>query len=163
MPKKISETSKPANRFCDLIGLHFTEMEKGFCRTELMITDFHLNPYGTLHGGVVYSLADTGMGGALSTLLEDDEQCATIEIKINYLKSMRSGRLVCETRVIHKGKNIAFLESVVKNPEDKLVATATGTFNILNLSSRNMRSSPATLPPKTPSKKTDISRNTRKG
>ena len=130
MPPKNPKPTKPTNRFCDLIGLYFTEMEKGFCRTELMITDFHLNPYGTLHGGVVYSLADTGMGGALSTLLEDDEQCATIEIKINYLKSMRSGRLVCETRVIHKGKNIAFLESVVKNPEDKLVATATGTFNI---------------------------------
>jgi uncharacterized protein (TIGR00369 family) len=93
MPNKKPITSKPANRFCDLIGLRFTEMEKGFCRTELVITDSHLNPYGTLHGGVVYSLADTGMGGALSTLLEDDEQCSTIEIKINYLKSMRAGRL----------------------------------------------------------------------
>ncbi len=143
MPQKES-TPKPINRFCDLIGLHFTEMEKGFCRTELIITDSHLNPYGTLHGGVVYSLADSGMGGALSTLLEDDERCATIEIKINYLKSMGSGRLDCETRVIHKGKNIAFLESVVKNPEDKLVATATGTFNIFNRSSRDKRSSPAT-------------------
>jgi acyl-CoA thioesterase len=130
MPNKKPITSKPANRFCDLIGLQFTEMEKGFCRTELVITDSHLNPYGTLHGGVVYSLADTGMGGALSTLLEDDEQCSTIEIKINYLKSMRAGRLLCKTKVIHKGKNIAFLESVVKNSEDKRVATATGTFNI---------------------------------
>jgi acyl-CoA thioesterase len=136
MSQKKSATSKPTNRFCDLIGLHFTAMEKGFCRTELMITDSHLNPYGTLHGGVVYSLADTGMGGSLSTLLEEDEQCATIEIKINYLKSMRSGRLVCETRVIHQGKNIAFLESVIKNPEDKLVATATGTFNIFKLTSQ---------------------------
>ena len=136
MIKKVAPASKPANRFCDLIGLHFTEMEKGFCRTELAITDFHLNPYGTLHGGVVYSLADSGMGGALSTLLDDDEQCATIEIKINYLKSTRSGRLSCETRVVHKGKNIAFLDSVVKTLEGKLVATATGTFNIFKGSLR---------------------------
>ena len=79
MPKIKSTTPKPANRFCDLIGLQFTEMEKGFCRTELTVTDTHLNPYGSLHGGVVYTLADTGMGGALSTLLEEDERCSTLE------------------------------------------------------------------------------------
>ena len=136
MPEKNDKSSKPANRFCDLIGLQFTEMEKGFCRTELMITDSHLNPYGTLHGGVVYTLADTGMGGALSTLLEEDERCSTIEIKINYLKSVHAGRLLCDTKVIHKGKNIAFLESVVKDQDDKLVATATGTFNIFKIKKR---------------------------
>jgi len=128
MTEKIPKTPKPANRFCDLIGLQFTEMEKGFCRTELKITESHLNPYDSLHGGVIYTLADTGMGGALSTCLEEDERCSTLEIKINYLKSRRSGRLICDTKVIHKGKNIAFLESVVKDHEDKPVATATGTF-----------------------------------
>jgi len=136
MTEKIPKTPKPANRFCNLIGLQFTEMEKGFCRTELKITDSHLNPYGSLHGGVIYTLADTGMGGALSTLLEEDERCATIEIKINYLKSVRSGRLTCNTKVIHKGKNIAFLESVVKDYQDRPLATATGTFNIFKISSR---------------------------
>jgi acyl-CoA thioesterase len=130
MPAKLSKTPKPAKRFLELIGLKFIKMEKGFCRAELKITDSLLNPYDTLHGGVVYSMADTGMGGALSTLMEEGERCSTIEIKINYLKSMRSGRLVCETKVIHHGKNIAFLESVVKDQEDRLVATATGTFNI---------------------------------
>jgi acyl-CoA thioesterase len=136
MTKKISKSLKPVNRFCDLIGLQFTEMEKGFCRTELKITDSHLNPYGTLHGGVVYSLADTGMGGALSTLLEEDERCSTLEIKINYLKSMRSGLLSCDTKVIQKGKNIAFLESEIKNSEGILMATATGTFNVFKIPTR---------------------------
>ncbi len=140
MPKKKSVTSKPVSRFCDLIGLQFTEMEKGFCLTELMINAAHLNPYGTLHGGVVYSMADTGMGGALSTLMEDDERCSTLEIKINYLKSVRSGRLVCETKVIQKGKNIAFLESVVKDRELRLVATATGTFNVFKATPHGRKS-----------------------
>jgi len=130
MPKKIPKTSKPAKRFLELIGFKFIKREKGFSRSELNITASLLNPYDTVHGGVVYSLADTGMGGALSTCLEEDERCSTIEIKINYLKSVRSGRLICDTKVIHKGKNIAFLESVVKDHEDRPVATATGTFNI---------------------------------
>lgn len=131
MLEKNKKTPNPAKRFIELIGLKFIKMEKGFSRSELKITDSLLNPYDTLHGGVVYSMADTGMGGALSTCLEEDERCSTIEIKINYLKSIRSGRLICDTKVIHQGKNIAFLESVVKDHEAQLVATATGTFNIL--------------------------------
>lgn len=118
------------DRFCDLIGLEFTELEPGFCRTELTVKESHLNPYGTLHGGVVYALADTAMGGALSTLLSERERCSTIEIKINYLRPVQGGRLVCETRVLQKTKNIAFLESEVKDGENALVATASGTFMI---------------------------------
>jgi len=136
MPKKNEKVSKPAKGFLELIGLKFIKMERGFSRSELTITDTLLNPYDTLHGGVVYSLADTGMGGALSSCLEEDERCSTIEIKINYLKSVRSGRLTCDTKVIHQGKNIAFLESVVKDHQDRPVATATGTFNIFKISSR---------------------------
>ena len=130
MPEKTPKTLKPAKRFIELIGLKFIKMEKGFSRSELNITDSLLNPYDTLHGGVVYSMADTGMGGALSTCLEEDERCSTLEIKINYLKSMRSGGLICDTKVLHKGKNIAFLESSVKDHDDRIVATATGTFYI---------------------------------
>ena len=138
MPGENQKTSQPIRRFCDLIGLKFIKMEKGFSRSELKITDSHLNPYDSLHGGVIYTMADTGMGGALSTCLEEDERCSTIEIKINYLKSMHSGRLVCDTKVIHKGKSVAFLESVVKDHETQLVATATGTFNIFKNKKRGV-------------------------
>ena len=130
MPGKSLKNPKPPKDFLELIGLRFVKMEKGFSRTEINITGSHLNPYESLHGGVVYSLADTGMGGALSTCLEDDERCSTIEIKINYFKSTRSGGLICDTRVIQKGKNIAFLESSVKDNDDRLMAMASGTFYI---------------------------------
>ncbi len=124
------ESSKTLRRFCDLIGLRYTDLDRGCCRTELTITDAHLNPYGTLHGAVVYALADTGMGGALSTLLGEKESCATLEIKISYLDSVRTGTLLCETKVVQRGKGIAFLESEVFNQEHRLLAKASGTFRI---------------------------------
>jgi thioesterase superfamily protein len=43
---------------------------------ELEVEARHLNPDGTLHGGVIYSLADTAMGAALFSRLEPGEQCA---------------------------------------------------------------------------------------
>ena len=74
-------------------------------------------------------MADTGMGGAVYSFLNEDELCATVEIKIVYMAPVTSGRLTCDTEVVHLGKRIAMLESEVKNGE-QLVAKATGTYSL---------------------------------
>jgi len=74
-------------------------------------------------------MADTGMGGALYSCLEEDELGATVELKINYFAAVTSGLLTCDTKIINKGKKIAVLESEIKN-EERLIAKAMGTFSI---------------------------------
>lgn len=116
-------------RFSDLIGLTFTDVEPGYSRAVVDATDRLSNPYGTLHGGVLYSMADTGMGAALSTGLDEGERCATVEIKVNYLRPVRDGRVACETTVVYRGRSIAYLESELTREEEP-VARATGTYSI---------------------------------
>jgi acyl-coenzyme A thioesterase PaaI-like protein len=65
MPKKFAAELEGFNPFVDLIGLVFTRCENGFSRCVLDINEQLLNPHRTLHGGVAYAMADTGMGGAL--------------------------------------------------------------------------------------------------
>jgi acyl-CoA thioesterase len=132
MPKKIPDRSKDFHPFCEMIGLEFTLMEKGVSQCRLKVHDRLLNPHKVVHGGAIYTMTDTGMGAAVYPYLDEDQLCATLEIKISYLKSVRSGLLVCDTKVIHKGKNVIFLESVVKNSDEQFVATATGTFYLFN-------------------------------
>lgn len=135
MPKKFPLKSKGFNPFCDLIGLSFTKISKGFSQCVLNVDEnLHFNPHSVLHGGVVYSMADTGMGGALYSLLDmdDKELCATVEIKINYFKPVTSGMLKCDTKVIHKGKNIAVIESEILN-NGNIVAKAIGTYSIFKV------------------------------
>ncbi len=91
-----------------------------------------MNPHGFLHGGVMYSMADTGMGAALYSLLEENELCATVEVKIAYFKPIKDGNLVCETKVIHKGRNISVLESEIMN-NGNLISKAFGTFSIFKI------------------------------
>ena len=74
-------------------------------------------------------MADTGMGGALYTLLVNSELCATIEVKINYIKPVKTGSVTCDTKVINKGKKVAVLESELFN-DGVLVAKALGTYSI---------------------------------
>lgn len=115
--------------FSDLIGLEFVEIDEGYSRGELPVTDGLLNPHGVLHGAVAYAMADTGMGAALYPTLGADELCATIEIKISYLESVREGTLTCETTVTKRGRTVAYLESDV-TADGESVARATGSYSI---------------------------------
>ena len=129
MSKEFPLKSKGFHPFGELIGLDFTRCEEGFSRGVLNIDERHLNPHKVVHGGVIYAMADTGMGAAVYTCLNEAELCATVEIKIVYMAPVTSGRLTCDTEVVHLGKRIAMLESEVKNG-DRIVAKATGTYSL---------------------------------
>lgn len=129
MTKKFPLNTKGFHPYGELIGLTFTKLEKGYSQCTLSIEEKLMNPHGYLHGGVMYSMADTGMGAALYSLLKENESCATIEVKIAYFKPVSNGVLVCNTKVIHKGRSISALDSEITNNE-QLVAKASGTFTI---------------------------------
>jgi acyl-CoA thioesterase len=117
--------------FATTIGLHFLEAPRqGIARVWLEVSDHLRNPHGVLHGGVMFSMADTGMGAALYTLLGPGESCVTIEIKMNYLLPVTSGRLDCVSRVLNKNGAMGVIESEVRLG-DALAATALGTFSIV--------------------------------
>jgi acyl-CoA thioesterase len=118
------------NYFGELIGLEFAKIENGVSHCSIEVKEAHLNPHRVVHGGVVYSLADTGMGGALFSSLEPGQRCATLEIKISYFHFVTSGVLSCTSNVIRKSRRFGFMESEIFN-NDRLVANATGTFTIL--------------------------------
>ncbi|WP_254829811.1 PaaI family thioesterase [Haloglomus salinum] len=122
-------TANDAAAFSDLIGLEFTDIEEGYSRGELDVTDRLRNPHGVLHGAVAYAMADTGMGAALYPGLGADELCATIEVKISYLEPVSEGTLVCETTVTKRGRTVAYLESDV-TVDGESIARATGSYSI---------------------------------
>ena len=132
MPKPFPLTSKGFNPFGDLIGMTFTKLGTGYSQCVVEVNENLMNPHKVLHGGVMYTMADTGMGGALYSQLNRDELCATVEVKIVYFSAVKSGKLTCDTKIIHKGKRIAILESEVTNNE-RLVAKALGTYSIFKI------------------------------
>lgn len=121
--------------FADLIGLVIDEHSSQASTCSIEVTQQLLNPHHVVHGGVLYSMADTGMGAALYPSLAEGELCATIEIKIAYFKPVSAGRLVCRTQVTHRGRRTAHLESEIRNG-DQVVAKATGSYAIFTPSGR---------------------------
>ncbi len=116
--------------FADMLGFEIAERGEGRCVIELDLEARHHNPHGIVHGGVLYSVADTGMGGALTSLLGDDEICTTIEIKIVYFRPATTGRLLCRTEVVNRGRKTAALESTLE-VDGRMLARAYGTFMVL--------------------------------
>ena len=129
MTKRFPLQSKGFNPFCELIGLDFSAFGEGHSRCVLTVDERLMNPHKVLHGAVVYAMADTGMGGALYPSLESEEMCATIEIKISYIRAVTVGTLTCDSKLIERRRKVAFLESEITN-DGRLVALATGTFSI---------------------------------
>ena len=117
-------------QFARALGLQMVERGDGRCVMAIDIDrDQHFSPQGAAHGGVAYSLADTAMGGALTSLLPKDFWCATLEIKFNYHVRVTEGRLTCEAEVLHRGKRIANIDARLFQ-DDRLVASANGNFAI---------------------------------
>lgn len=115
--------------FAETLGLEFESIEPGSSVCELTVSDAHHNSYGVVHGGVLFSMADSGMGAALFAALDADEQCATIELKASFLRPVESGVLRCETTVIRRGRSVAHLESDI-TMDGESVARASGSFAI---------------------------------
>jgi acyl-CoA thioesterase len=118
------------NPFADLMGLVVSRPRDGRCRASFVVAAEHLNPNRVAHGGTLYTMADTAMGAAIHSVLERGSACVTIELKMNYLKPVREGRVICTAKVIQCGKRIAVVEAEVKN-QGVLVAKAIGTFAVI--------------------------------
>lgn len=115
--------------FAELVDLQVEQRSAGASTLTLSVAPKHMNPHNVVHGAVLYAMADTGMGSALYPTLSAGEICATIEIKISYFKPVTSGRLVCKTELLNRGKSVANLESRIYLGE-VLVAQANGNYAI---------------------------------
>lgn len=119
------------NPYAELVGftLRLGRRGSGACSAALDVRPELLNPNGVVHGGALFSMADTVMGAALHTTLAPGEYCATVEIKIHFLQPVSKGRIRCRTRLVQRGSRIAVLESQISAGRQQ-VALALGTFAI---------------------------------
>ncbi len=116
--------------FLKELGVQVESAAEGRCRISAPVTSQVINPYGVLHGGVTFTLADTGMGIAVETLLAPDERTATVESSIRYLLPAKSGRITADCRVIRRSNRFAVTEAQIFDEANNLLAVAGGSFYI---------------------------------
>lgn len=116
-----------------LLGMRFDEVHHGRVVMSLETRPDFANPLGTVHGGIAATLLDSVMGCALHTTLPAGVGYSTLEIKVNYLRAVRTDgqKLTATGTVIHAGRRTATAEGKVLDEHGKLIAHATTTCIIL--------------------------------
>ena len=99
------------DKFIELIGIRIVELDEGYCKGELEVTDQHMNPLGTVHGGCLYTLADTVAGFAAASC---GFEGPTLSGNMYFLRqTMGVKKLTCESRVVKNGKRIRVVEATI--------------------------------------------------
>ena len=125
--RKVQRGETPPPPIGRLLGFVLKEVEPGRAAFEMEVGERHHNPMGTLHGGVYCDLADAAMGYAFAATLGEGETFTTVELKINFFRPMRRGKLTAEARVVKAGGTLGYVECDVTDQTGKLVARAAST------------------------------------
>jgi uncharacterized protein (TIGR00369 family) len=114
--------------FAKLIGMRLVDLKVGEATLKMEMRDDLQQPSGVLHGGVTATLIDTAMAFAMRTQLPLDQNTATIDLTVHYLRPHLTGTVVCTAKVVRAGKRIFTISADVFGAEGKLIAMAISTY-----------------------------------
>ena len=119
----------PLNTIARTLGYDVIEAESGRVAIALNPTDAHLNPWGTVHGGLTATLLDSCMGLAIQSALEKGLGSTTLEFKISLVRPItpETGRIRAEGRVLTCGRRVGTAEGRVIDTDGRLLAHGTTT------------------------------------
>ncbi len=134
LPPRLREAlltkTKANSPFWQILDMDLIEVKKGYAKTKIPYSETLHNANGVIHGGVIFSAADTAVGVALVGLVGRNDVLTTIEMKINYLKPFDSGEITAEAKIIHIGSQTAIGDVDVRDSNGNLVAKAICTYAI---------------------------------
>ena len=99
----------PLNTIAGTLGYDVAEAESGRVVVTAEPTDRHLNPAGTVHGGLAATMLDSCMGLAIQSTLDKGIGSTTLEFKITFVRPITpdTGPIRAEGTVISRGRHIA--------------------------------------------------------
>lgn len=123
------EWEKVKNPFGDMLGMTVMDAGAGYGLCVMPVTEDMKNPIGSVHGGVLFSLADSAGGAAARSL---GVKATTANCSFSYLRPALSVReLRAEAEVVKKGKNLIVVE--VKVFDEKGTLLDIGTFTYMKI------------------------------
>jgi len=119
----------PLNTMAQTLGYDIVEAESGRVVIAIAPTSAHLNPWGTVHGGVSATLLDSCMGLAVQSMLEKGFGSTTLEFKISLVRpiALETGPIRAEGKVLNCGRRIGTAEGRVTDGNGRLLAHGTTT------------------------------------
>ncbi len=116
------------------MDFYLSEVSEGKAAFLSTPSEFHYNPFGSVHGGYFGVLLDSAMGCAVHSTLAKGESCTTLEYKINLVRGLTSdiGEVRTEGWIVHRGNRVATAEGKIIDSNGKIYAHGSTTCLILS-------------------------------
>jgi uncharacterized protein (TIGR00369 family) len=111
------------------------QAEEGSVTVTLDPQEFHYNPLGTMHGGVISTLLDTAAACSVHTTLPAGVGYTSLDLNVKFLRpvTLASGRLTCTGTVIQRGRRTALAEARLTDGQGRLAAQAMSSCLLFDL------------------------------
>lgn len=132
-PRAFLEPTAETFGIAHLLGMSIVRAQDGVGHVRLQVDKRLMHPQRAVHGGVIFTLADSAMSMALLSVIPPGTPFGTIEAKINYMLPVSEGELLAEGRLVHEGGSTAVMQATVYHltgTDKRAIAQALGTFYI---------------------------------
>jgi uncharacterized protein (TIGR00369 family) len=131
----LADGTLPLNTIAKTLGYDITKAESGRVVVTAEPKDIHLNPAGTVHGGLAATMLDSCLGLAVRSTLEKGVGSTTLEFKISFVRPItpETGPIMAEGTVISRGRRIGTAERRVTDDKKRLLAHGTTTCLIFEI------------------------------
>jgi uncharacterized protein (TIGR00369 family) len=77
-----------------------------------------------VHGGALATLADEALASAAFTLATEGETTTTADLKVDFFRPAKPGRMIARASVRHRTRRLAFCEATVEQESGEVVVEA---------------------------------------
>jgi uncharacterized protein (TIGR00369 family) len=130
----LAQGTLPLNMMAQTLDYDITEAENGRVVVTANPREIHLNPWGTVHGGLAATMLDSCMGLAIQSSLDKSIGSTTLEFKISFVRPItpETGPIRAEGAVISRGRRVGTAEGRVIDRDGRLLVHGTTTCLIFD-------------------------------
>ena len=127
--QRLANGTLPLNMIARTLGYDIVEAESGRVVVTAEPKDIHLNPAGSVHGGLAATMLDSCMGLAIHSTLEKGTGSTTLEFKISFVRPItpQTGLIRAEGKVINCGRRVGTAEGRLTDSKGRLLVHGTTT------------------------------------
>jgi acyl-CoA thioesterase len=111
------------DHFAKMCGIELTRVEPGLAEARMVLDSRHLNGYGTVQGGAIFTLADFAFAAASNS---HGTVAVGISTSMQFIKAAKTGALVAQARELSRNFKLGAYGVEVRDDAGDLVAAFQG-------------------------------------
>ncbi len=114
--------------FDDFINHEILEIRENYIKSSLIVEDYHKQPMGMVHGGVIDTMAEASISYA--AYFTQEGTWVGVNNNTDFIKAVTEGTIICEATPIKLGKRSQIWEAILSNNDEVCARSTVRLTNI---------------------------------